>query len=73
MRFDWVDWLDRERQAAERRVGSADPNSVIEDGRYVEALRVWTRWTEARRAMAAARRAMADAQKAAQVSSAQRH
>lgn len=35
------DWLDAERAAAARRVGSVDTDAVIADERYGEALDSW--------------------------------
>ncbi len=42
MPFDWHAWIESERRAAERRVGSA-PDLVLMDPRYARALDIFAR------------------------------
>lgn len=56
--FDIGQWMDEERQAAERRVGCDEPEAVTQDARDSRALDIWSRWDQAQQQIVQARQAI---------------
>lgn len=54
--FDWRGWIDAERRAAEKRLGSVRTEELIQDPRYARALDIWDRRTRAVRSLDEAER-----------------
>jgi hypothetical protein len=50
--FDWLTWIDRERQGAELRTGSGEAEDVLTDSRYDAALTLYKRAKQAAEDMA---------------------